>query len=314
MSFAQPILLLGLLAVPLAIAAYVAAQRRRRRYAVRFPAVPTLAGLIDPVPAWRKHLPVTLFVLALAALATALARPHATVAVPVERASVVLVTDVSGSMAATDVAPSRLDAAKEAALSFIDKVPGQLRVGLVAFSTSPHTTVSPTDSHDEVRAAIAGLNADGATVTGDGLDTAVKLLDEPGQKKRPPAAIVLLSDGKTTGGRDPVGVARDAKRLHVPIYTVALGTDEGTVPGGPFNEPIPVPPDPETMREIASASGGRSFQATDSGELGTVYKRLGSQIGTKPEKREITAAFAGGGILLLAAALAMSLKSFARLP
>jgi Ca-activated chloride channel homolog len=234
--------------------------------------------------------------------------------VPVERASVVLVSDVSGSMAATDVAPSRLDAAKDAADSFLDKVPDRLRVGLVAFSTTPHTTVSPTGSHEEVRAAIEGLGADGATVTGDGLAAALKLVDDPGEKKRPPAAVVLLSDGKTTGGRDPLDVARQARRLGIPIYTVALGTDRGTVPGGPFSEPIPVPPDPETMREIASVSGGRSFKATDSGELGTVYKRLGSQIGTKPEKREITAAFAGGGILLLGAALAMSMTSFARLP
>jgi Ca-activated chloride channel homolog len=314
-SFASPPLVLALLAVPVALGAYWLAQKRRRRYVVRFPAAPTLAALLDPAPRWRKHAPAALFALALAALAIALARPQATVGVPVERASVVLVTDVSGSMAATDVDPSRLDAAKAAARSFLDRVPQQLRVGLVAFSTSPHTTSAPTETHDEVRAAIEGLNADGATVTGDGLAAALKLINErDDERRRPPAAVVLLSDGKTTDGRDPVGVAREAKRLSVPIYTVSLGTDEGTVPGGPFSERIPVPPDPETMREIASESGGRAFTAEDAVQLDTVYERLGSQIGSKQEKREITAGFAAGGIALLAAALALSLRNFGRLP
>jgi Ca-activated chloride channel homolog len=237
------------------------------------------------------------------------------VAVAVERASVVLVTDVSGSMAARDVDPSRLDAAKAAARRFLDRVPDDLQVGLVAFSTSPHTAKAPTEAHDEVRAAIEGLNAEGATVTGDGLAAALKQIGERDDRRgRPPAAMVLLSDGKTTGGRDPVGVAREAKRLRVPIYTVSLGTDEGTVPGGPFGDPIPVPPDPETMREIAEESGARAFTAEDAEELDTVYERLGSRIGSKQEKREITAGFAGGGLVLLGAALALSLRNLGRLP
>lgn len=314
MSFASPLLLLALLAVPLALGAYALAQRRRRRYAVRFTAVPTLAGIVGTTPQWRRHMPVALFALALAALAVALARPQATVAVAVERASVVLVTDVSGSMAAVDVKPSRLDAAKDAARGFLGKVPEDLRVGLVGFSTSPHTTAAPTEEHDEIRAALESLNADGATTTGDALAAALKLVGGSGDERRPPAALVLLSDGKTTSGRDPVAVARQARRLRVPVYTVSLGTEEGTVPGGPLSEPIPVPPDPETMREIASESGGRAFTAEDEEQLDTVYQRLGSRIGTEQEKREITAAFAGGGAALLAAALALSLKSLGRLP
>jgi Ca-activated chloride channel homolog len=312
-SFASPLLLLALLAVPVAIAGYLLAQKRRRRYSVRFPAVPTLAGLLDTAPRWRKHAPAALFLAALAVLATALARPQATVAVPVERASVVLVTDVSGSMAANDVRPSRLDAAKKAARSFLDRVPEELRVGLVAFSSAPHTTAAPSTEHGEVAAAIEGLSADGGTAAGEGLERALRLLDTPGER-RPPAAIVLLSDGKTTTGRDPVAVAREARRLRVPVYTVSLGTASGTVPGGPFGEPLAVPPDPRAMRAIASESGGRAFKATDAAALDTVYEQLGSRIGSKNEKREITAAFAGGGIVLLAAALALSLRGFGRLP
>lgn len=313
MSFASPLLLLALLTVPLAIAAYVLAQTRKRRYAVRFPAVPTLAGLLDPSPRWRRHAPAALFIVALAVLATALARPQATVAVPVERAAVVLVTDVSGSMAATDVRPSRLHAAKKAARSFLDRVPEKLRVGLVAFAGAPHTTSVPTAEHGEVAAAIEGLSADGGTAAGEGLQRALRMLDSPGGG-RPPAAIVLLSDGKTTTGRDPVAVAREARRLKVPVYTVSLGTAAGTVPGGPFGEPLAVPPDPRAMRAIASESGGRAFKATDAAALDTVYEQLGSRIGSKNEKREITAAFAGGGILLLAAALTLSLRGVGRLP
>ena len=312
MSFASPLLLVSLLAVPLALAAYWAAQRRRRRYAVRFPGVPTLAGLVEG-RSWRRHLPTALFALALAALATALARPQATVAVAVERASVVLVTDVSGSMKADDVDPSRLAAAKRAADGFLDDVPDELRVGAVAFATAPHTVEAPTDDHDEVAAVIGRLSANGGTATGDALDAALRLFDEPSGERRPPAAIVLLSDGKTTTGRDPVQVAREAGRRGVPIYTVSLGTDSGAVLG-PYGQPIPVPPDPETLERIARASGGKAFSAEHSDELDTVYERLGSRIGTKHEKREITAGFAGGGIALLLASAAASLRVFGRLP
>ena len=265
------------------------------------------------MPAWRRHLPAGLFALALAALAVALARPERTVAVPLERASVMLVTDVSGSMQAEDVEPSRLEAAQQAALDFLDRVPDEVRVGAVAFSETPHTVDGPEGDRATVEELMEDLTAVGGTATGDALQQALELLGRrEGSRERPPAAIVLLSDGKTTTGRDPVEVARDARRAKVPVYTVALGTPEGTIetPGGPLS----VPPDPETMRQIARASGGRSFTASDAEGLEAVYERLGSQVGTRAEEREITAGFAAGGLVLLLGAAGTSMRRFGRLP
>jgi Ca-activated chloride channel family protein len=319
-SFASPIYLAALALVPLALTAHLAVQRRRRRYAVRFPGVATLTTLMAGASSWRRRVPLALFLAALTALGVALARPQATVAVPREQASIVLVTDVSRSMLADDVSPSRLEAARSAALDFIDEVPDEARVGIVAFSTDPHSLEPPTDNHDEIRQVVEDLSADGGTATGDGLAAALAMLDDPQKSgdagrssKRPPAAIVLLSDGETTTGRDPIEVARAARRLHIPIHTVALGTEDATIelPGGAI---VPVPPDPETMAQIAKSSGGRAFQAEDAGDLSDIYETLGSRVATKKEKREITAAFAAGGGILLVAAAALGVRTTARLP
>jgi Ca-activated chloride channel family protein len=312
LSFASPLFLAALVLVPLALGAHLLARRRTRRYAVRFPGVATLAPLLPRVPAWRRQAPLALFLAALAAFALALARPHATVAVPREQASIVLVTDVSRSMLADDVEPSRLEASREAALNFLEELPDEARVGAVAFSTDPHTVEAPTDDHDRIATLIDALSADGGTATGDALDAALKLVDGPA-RKRPPAAIVLLSDGETTTGRDPVEVAREAKRLKIPIHTFALGTSEGviTTPDGAL---IPVPPDPETMRRIAELSGGRSFAVEDSEDLTGLYRDLGSRVATEKEEREITAAFAAGGALLLVGAAGFGVRATARLP
>ena len=258
-------------------------------------------------------MPLALFLAALAALSLALARPHATVAVPREQASVVLVTDVSRSMLADDVEPSRLDAARSAAQRFLEEVPDEARVGVVAFSTDPHTVEAPTDDRGEVEDVLDSLSADGGTATGDALATALGLVDRGPATKRPPAAIVLLSDGETTTGRDPIPVARAAKSRHIPIHTVALGTEEGRVIT-PTGSLIPVAPDPETMRQIARVSGGRAFQAENADDVSRIYENLGTQVATKKEDREITVAFAAGGGLLLAAAAALGLRATARLP
>jgi Ca-activated chloride channel family protein len=312
MSFASPLFLAALLLVPLALGAQLLARRRTRRYAVRFPGVATLAPLLPRVPSWRRQAPLALFLAALTAFSVALARPHATVAVPREQASIVLVTDVSRSMLAEDVQPSRLDAARDAAQRFLDEVPDEARVGAVAFSTEPHTVEAPTDDHSEIASLIDGLAADGGTATGDALEAALKLVDGPADR-RPPAAIVLLSDGETTTGRDPVEVAREARRLKIPIHTFALGTRDGVIQS-PDGSLIPVPPDPETMRRIAELSGGRSFAVEDAEDLAGLYRELGSRVATKKEKREITAAFAGGGALLLMGAAAFGVRATARLP
>jgi Ca-activated chloride channel family protein len=312
-SFASPAFLIALAVVPLTLGLQLLARRRSQRYAVRFPGVATLAPLLPSVPDWRRRLPLALFLAALAALALALARPHATVAVPKEQASIVLVTDVSRSMLADDVEPSRMEASRSAAQRFLEEVPDAARVGVVAFSTEPHTVEPPTDDHAEVAELIDSLSADGGTATGDALATALALLDDGDREQRPPAAIILLSDGETTTGREPVPVARIARRMGIPIHTFALGT-RGAVIETPDGTLLPVPPDPETMRRIAKVSGGRSFAVEDADSLASAYSDLGSRVATEKEDREITATFAAGGALLLVAAAALGLRATARLP
>jgi Ca-activated chloride channel homolog len=319
MTFASPLWLAALAAVPLLVGLYVVAQRRRRRYAVRFTALETVAAVAASVRQRRRHLPAALTLLALCALTLAIARPQVSVAVPVERASIVLVTDTSGSMNASDVDPTRMEAARRAATSFVDEVPESQRVGLVGFSEVASVLQSPTDDHDAVRAAIAS-RAEGATATGDALRAALdQLRDEQAidpEGGRPPSAIVLLSDGRRTAGQDPLPVAQEARRLGVPVYTISLGTPDGRLedPRNPFGGGQAVPPDPETMRAIARASGGQAYDVRDADRLDEIYERLGSQLGTREEDREVTAAFAGGGLLLLGAAVALALRGRTRLP
>jgi Ca-activated chloride channel family protein len=312
-SFQAPLFLAGLALLPLGALAYRERLRRRQRYAVRFPGVGVLAGVLPRTPSWRRHAPAALLALALAGLIVALARPQTTVAVPVQRASVMLVTDASRSMEAADVAPTRLEAARRAANHFLDRVPRQVRVGIVGFSDTPYTIARPTTDRGAVREVLDALEADGGTATGDAVTAALEALRPPGHKQRTPAAIVLLSDGKATAGSDPIEAARAAGRLKVPIYTVALGTPEGTVPG-PFGAPQPVPPDPETLQAMSKVSGGRAFTVEDAGQLNSIYQKLGSRLGTRKQHRQITAGFAAAGLAALLAAAGASLRWFARLP
>ncbi len=304
MSFAAPVFLLALLAIPALIAAQVAATRRRRRYAVRFTATSSLAAAAA-AEGWggraRRHVPAALLLAALAALAIGFARPQKTVAVAVDRATIMLVTDHSRSMQATDVEPNRLVAAQRAARTFLGQLPDAVRVGAVAYSDTPDSVQAPSNDHSRARGVVDGQVADGATATGDALAVAIDTLRRDSTGGRlPPSAIVLLSDGKTTVGRDPVEVARAAGRLKVPIFTVALGTREATVPNPyPFQPPLPVAPDPETLRQISKASGGRAFTAEDDTRLSGIYRSLGSQLGQKQAKKEITATFALVGLVLL---------------
>jgi Ca-activated chloride channel homolog len=315
-SFATPAWLLGLALVPLALLAYEASRRRGTRYAVRFTAVPALKMAAGSVPAWRRHVPAALALAALAALVLALAKPQKTIAVPVERASIMLVTDHSRSMSATDVEPDRLSAAQRAARTFLNQLPDQVRVGAVAFSDTPDAVQAPSSDHDDARRIVDAQIADGATATGAALEVAIDALKNDKQNgKRPPSAIVLLSDGKTTVPPDPVPIARTAGQLKIPIYTVALGTRDATVPNpNPFGTPLLVAPDPETLRQIAQVSGGKAFTAEDSDSLKSIYKTLGSQLGTKKQKKQITASFAIGGLVLLLGAGLTSLRWAGRLP
>jgi Ca-activated chloride channel homolog len=313
MSFSSPLWLLGLLVVPAALVAYRAARNRSNRYAVRFTALPALRLAAATVPDRRRHLPTVLALAALAALVVALARPRTTVRVAVREASVMLVSDHSGSMQATDVAPTRLAAAQRAANTFIDQLPLRVLVGAVAFSTAPDGVQAPSTDHQAARAIINAQTANGATATGDALALAVQLLHRG--SKPPPSAIVLLSDGAANAGQDPVVVARQAGADKIPIYTVALGSPGATIPNpDPLAPALDVSPDPQLLAQISQVSGGRAFTAQDAGRLSTIYKSLGSQLGSRATRHEVSASFALGGLVLLLAAGAASLRWAGRVP
>jgi Ca-activated chloride channel homolog len=314
MSFASPLWLAALALIPIAIAAQFAARRRARRYAVRFPAVSTLRLAAAAGSSWLRHLPVIFALAAIAALALALARPHVSYSAPVDQASVMLVTDHSGSMAASDVQPTRLAAAERAANAFIDQLPSNVLVGAIAFSDSPDAVQAPVSDHAAARTIINGQTASGATATGDALQLALQLL-RGAEKKHPPSAIVLLSDGAANAGVDVGTVAREAAQDKIPIDTVALGTPNGVLPSpAPFAPATAVPPDPQLMQEIAQLSGGRSFNAQTADELSSIYKQLGHQLGSKTRKRDVTAAFAIGGLAFLRLGAAGSTRWSGRLP
>jgi len=215
--------------------------------------------------------------------------------------------DHSGSMMATDVSPSRLVAARNAGEAFLTKVPKKVNVGGVVFNNRAEAVASPTTDRELVKDAInKAMTPSGGTATGDALATSLEMVRTAGKKT--PGAIVLLSDGKATHGRDPLPIADEAKKLKIPIYTVALGTASGTLPNGDA-----VPPDTATLKEIADRSGGEAFTADQGAQLSAVYEKLGSEITTKLEKREVTSAFAGGAAVFLLLGGGLSLRWFRRL-
>lgn len=343
MTFLSPEMLWGLLFIPAALALYVVAQRRRMRYAVRFTNLDLLANVVHRSPGWRRHLPTLFYLGALTTLVVGLARPEATVLVPREQATVMLVIDVSGSMNATDVAPTRLLAAKRAAQSFLDQLPGAFRVGVVSFAASAQTQSEPTRDRTAVRRVLQLLDANGGTAMGDGLERALDVRRGARSSQTPspsptpsdgatpsatpvppadhplPLAVVLLSDGaNTAGATEPLEAAENARELGVPVFTIALGTAEGTitVPGGTRGtlRTMPVPPDPETLRQIAEITGGGFFEAPTESDLRAVYNDLGSRIGFVEELQEITVLFAGLGLVLIVLGGGLAVLWFNRLP
>ena len=325
MSFREPSVLIGLLLLPLAAMAYAVMQRRKRAEAARFGNPALLPGLATARPGWRRHLPPFLLLVALGALVVALARPQRSVAAPQRQATVVMVTDVSGSMRATDVEPDRLSAAVEAGHALADKLPDELRLGLVSFSDYAEQTVAPTTDRGPVEDALDRLVADGGTAMGDALRRGIEAARTPvanrngSGTRRLPAVIVLLSDGKNTSGNtSPLDVARQARALKIPIYAIALGTPSGKIeltdPFSGATQTIAVPPDPETLKEIARITGGRFFETAKAAELESIYANLGTRLSSKQEKREVTVAFAGGGLVLLLLGGGLSLAWFGRLP
>ena len=333
MSFEAPALLVTLLVVPLAAVGYWLLQRRPPRFAVRYTNLDVLAGVASRRRAWRRHVPAALVLASVAALCIAFARPTVTVKAPNERASVVLVVDTSGSMRATDVKPTRLAAAKRAIRSFLEKAPSSLRVGVVSFSDEPQVVVSPTVDRAQLRQGLDVLGPGFGTALGDGLARAVELArtatGETGdgssaspapvkdEKGRSLASILLLSDGAQTRGLlSPGQGAERAQAAGIPVFTVALGTDGGTILAGPPGQEqvIPVPPDRETLSAIAEYTGAESFDAQSADALEKVYAGLGSRVGRVDRPREVTAMFVAAGALLLAGAAGLALVGAPRLP
>jgi Ca-activated chloride channel family protein len=345
MTFASPELLLGLLIVPLALVGYLLVQRRRSRYAVRFTNVDLLANLVPRRAAWRRHVPTALYLAAVAALAIALARPSMVVAVPRDEATVILTMDVSASMRATDVNPSRLAAAQKAASDFVDQLPARFKVGVVAFSTEARLVVAPTTDRTSVHEAFDGLRADGGTALGDAIALSLQAagLDAgsaPGSGAAPApsaspdpsspgsatprtdgpplVAMVLLSDGaNSTGTLEPQDAADRAAALGVPVYTIALGTADGVVDvpdrTGTLHS-LNVPPDPDTLAAVAETTGGRFFEAPTASDLAQIYENLGSKVGTTDEVQEVTQWFAAAGLALVLAGAGLAAHWFNRFP
>ena len=308
MSLSSPVWLLALLLIPAAVLAQRLARRRAARYAIRFPAAATLRQVVDSTGAWRRHVPAALLLLAVTALVISLARPHAPYRTPVGDASLVLVLDHSGSMASDDVQPTRLEAANRAAAAFARQLPRSVRLGAITFSSSPDAVQQPVNDHTAALSLLRSAVANGGTNTGGALNLALQILHAT-SRTHPPSAIVLLSDGAANLGVDPVTVAAQAKRDHIPIYTVALGTPNGSLNTGPFSAPVPVPPDPQLMRQIASTSGARAFDAQSSDQLSSIYTSLGRRLGSIEHQRDITIYFAAAGLALLAGAGLASVRS-----
>ena len=322
MSFGEPILLFGLVLVPLAALAYGAMQGRKRREASAFANPALLPNLVTARPGLRRHLPPLLLMLALAVMVVALARPQRTVASPERAATVMMVTDISGSMNATDVEPNRLSAAVKSAKRLTDELPETFRLGLVTFSDFAEQRAAPSTDRAAVSAALDRLTAVGGTAMGLGLERGLEaamtpVANEDGTgTRRLPAVLVLLSDGKDTqGGVGPIEVAEKARRAGIPIYAIALGTPDGEVEvqdSFGLTTRIQVPPDTETLKEIAKVSRGRFYEAADSAKLEEIYAGLGTRLSSKQVKEEVTVAFAGGALLLLLLGSGLSMAWFGR--
>jgi Ca-activated chloride channel homolog len=330
LSFQWPLALLALLVVPAALAAYLLVQRRPSRYALAFPNLEVLASVADRSGTWRRWVPAALFLLALSATAVALARPHRSVMVDREQATIVLAVDQSGSMLADDVAPSRLQAAQAAVSRFLDRLPPKFRVGLVAFAADPQVVAPVTRDRQVVRDALSYLSPQRGTAIGDAIARAAELgRDAVGPQPerhlasfgsaaaasadREPVAVLLLSDGfNTAGSRTPLDGAARAKQLGIPVYSIALGTDEGILDFG--LRQIPVPPDRDTLRAVAEQTGGKYFDAPTEKSLDAAYADIGSLLAKEPGKTEVTWAFLLAGALLALLAGGTSLYSFSRVP
>jgi Ca-activated chloride channel family protein len=321
-SFSWPLAFALLALVPLAVWGLLALDARRRDEGRRFGNPALLPGLIAAEPGRRRFVPPLLVLCALVLLVVGLARPHIMRSVGREEATVVLVMDTSRSMAAKDVKPNRMAAAQSAAETFLKTVPDRYRVAIVAFSTKAEVVLPPTADREAARAALGQMRLGAGTALGDGLARGLALAaprpTTPGQPAPPqiPASILLLSDGaQTVGGVTPLEAAKRAADLKIPVSTIALGTRDATVEvplAGGLKQLVTVPPDPQTLRRIAQTTGGSFFEAPTAADLDSVYRELGSRLGSERRSVEMTSVVAGVGALLLLAAGGLSSAWFRR--
>jgi Ca-activated chloride channel family protein len=313
---------LVLLVAPAALlVAYVAMQRRRHIQVLRFTSVDLLDSVAPTRSGWQRHLSAVALGLALVVLTLAFAQPAMAVRTARERATILLTLDTSGSMAATDVAPTRLAAMEKQAKAFVKKLPKGIQIGLITFNGNAKLLVPPSTDAAPVLDALGSLQVGGGTATADGITTAlaaVASVPKGTTGKATPAVIVLMSDGSptvTSGGGDPVAAADDAasaaKRQSVPIDTIAFGTSSGVVVAQ--GQQVPVPYDPQAMARIAQESGGRTYTAETGTQLGSIYDQIGRDVGFTTQTRELTAAFAGVALLMALFAAAAALRWTQRL-
>ncbi len=325
MTFSSPTALLGLLVVPLLVAVYVWSGRRRKQAAARFANPNLVPNLVPSSPGFRRHVPTILVLASLTALVVGIARPHMVRDVTRDEATIVLAIDTSRSMAATDVEPSRFDAARQAAQEFLDEVPEQYAVGIVSFATSADPVLPPTLDREAARVALRELRLGSGTALGTAVTRAVDIAlgkreEEAAQQRqegeRSPAAVLLFSDGaQTSGDVRPLPAAQRARRLGVPVSAVAVGTGQAVVevplPGG-LKQRVVVPPEPETLRVVTRTTGGTFVDAPGAGSLEPVYGELGTRLASDRKRVEVTSAFAAGGAVLLLLGGALSSHWFRR--
>jgi Ca-activated chloride channel family protein len=310
LSFLAPSRLWLLLLIPALVGLYLWLVQRKRSRSKGMGMGKTMFDLVIPRDrTWLRHLAVGLSILSLLTLTVAFAKPKDQVSVPRERATIVVTIDISLSMEAEDVEPNRLEAAKGAAVQFVNSLPPKFNVSLVTFAGTAITVVPPTTDRGTVTAAIQALVPQASTAIGEGIYTSLAALaqvppDPDDPKAVVPARIVLLSDGKTQVGRASDEAAEAARAQSVPIYTIAYGTADGYIEIGGRREPVPV--DRAELARVSRISGGEAYTATSAGELKEVYEDIGSSVGKEKVDREVTSRYAGFGLAFaILAALGM---------
>lgn len=315
MTFLEPQRLWWLLLLVGLIAAYVFAQSQRREHTVRFTNMELLHQVVPRRPDIRRHVPAALFTLTLGVLIASLAMPAMPVEQPRERATIIVAVDVSLSMAATDIEPDRLQAAKESAQGFVETLPDRFNVGLVSFSSTASVVTSPTHDHQAIITSIENLRLGPGTAIGEGVFAsleAIRGFDEESQEDPPPSAIVLLSDGENTSGRDIGQASAAATEEGVPVSTIAFGSGAAMIEIDGYQVPADI--DKEALRDLAQDTDGHAYEAESETELDEVYEDIGSSLGTELVHEEIATRFVVAAIILALATAVTSLLWFQRLP